>query len=161
MHQNIALLLTFMWCKRNNLFQPISYAFCCQLYISLTMLNLSFCGRFEMSTGLKFQWKIQNHKAMSNCCQMGGKAQSSPNFWTANIEPLSKNCHNRVEQIIYSTKLLIPDILPNFFTLELFTMVCLDASCYHVAIQCYTAFSHLAEWGVTQSHCQVIIPWCR
>jgi len=41
----------------------ISYALCCRLKILLIMPNLYFRGPSELSTGLQFQQKDQNHMA--------------------------------------------------------------------------------------------------
>jgi len=50
--------------------------------MSLTMPNLSFHGQRELSTGLQLQQKVQNHKAISNCCltrrQVGAKGPVIP-----------------------------------------------------------------------------------
>jgi len=57
------------------------------------MPNLSFHGQREVSTGLQLQQKVQNHKAISNCCltrrQVGAKGAVIHKFWTANIQVLS------------------------------------------------------------------------
>jgi len=53
--------------------------------MSLTMLNLPFHGQRELSTGLQLQQKFQKHTSISHCSQMGQKAPSFPQFWTANI----------------------------------------------------------------------------
>jgi len=47
--------------------------------------------------------------------------QSSPRFWTANVEPFSKNCHDRVKPINHSTKLCLAGIVPSF---------CVRAECH-------------------------------
>jgi len=60
---------------------------------------------------LQLQQKVQNHTgtAISNCClmrrQVGQKAASFHEFWTANIQALSKNCYEHVKPIIQSNKL--------------------------------------------------------
>jgi len=73
------------------------------------MANMSFRGQRELSTGLQLPQKDQKHTTISHCCltrsQVGGeKAPSYPKLWTANIELLSKNCHDRVQPITHSTK---------------------------------------------------------
>jgi len=77
--------------------------------MSPTITNLSFHGQRELSTGLQLQQKVQNHTAISNCCltrsQVGEKAPSFHQSWTANIQVLSKNCYDRVKPIIQCTKL--------------------------------------------------------
>jgi len=91
--------------------------------MSLTMPNLSFHGQRELSTGLQLQQKVQNHTAITNCWltrrQVGAKGQFWTaiifhQFWTANIQLLSKNCYDHVKPIFQSTKLQIPTILPKF-----------------------------------------------
>jgi len=47
-------------------------------------------------------------------CKVGAKIAIIPQFWTANIQMLGKNCHDRVKPIIHSTKLQIANILPKF-----------------------------------------------
>jgi len=47
--------------------------------------------------------------------------QSSPRFWTANVEPFSKNCHDRAKPINHSTKLCLAGIVPSF---------CVRAECH-------------------------------
>jgi len=46
------------------------------------MPNLSFHGQRELSTDLQLQQKVQNHKAISNCCltrrQLGEKRAVIP-----------------------------------------------------------------------------------
>jgi len=80
----------------------------CILAVDCTfgMPNLSLIGRHELSTGLQLQKRI---KIISHCChagsQLGAKGAVCPQFLIANIESLSKNCHDRVKPIIYSTKL--------------------------------------------------------
>jgi len=75
------------------------------------MPKLSFRGQRELSTGLQLQQKVQNHTAISNCLpdarcsQVGETAPSFPQFWTANIGMLIKNCYDRVKPIILLTKL--------------------------------------------------------
>jgi len=73
------------------------------------MPNLSFLGQRELSTGLHLQQKVQNHTNISNRWltrrQVGQKAPSFPQFWTANVQVLSKNCSDHVKPIIQSTKL--------------------------------------------------------
>jgi len=49
-------LLKFMWFTRNDL-ANINYAFCCWLQVSLTMPNLSFRGRRELSAPLQLHQK--------------------------------------------------------------------------------------------------------
>jgi len=50
--------------------------------MSLTMPNLSFHGQRELSMDLQLQQKVQNHKAISNCCltrrQLGAKRAIIP-----------------------------------------------------------------------------------
>ena len=58
------------------------------------MSNLSFHGQRELSTGLQLQQKDQNHTAIT-----------FPQFRTANIQMLRRNCHDREKPIIQSTKL--------------------------------------------------------
>jgi len=73
------------------------------------MPNLSFLGQRELSRGLQLQQKDQNHTAISHCflthSQVGAKGADISQFWTANIQMLSKNCYDRVNPIIQSTKL--------------------------------------------------------
>jgi len=66
-HQNVAFLLKFIWCKRNDLTTNKLSIFC-RLQMLLTMPNLSFHGQRELSTGLKLQQKVQKRIAISNCC---------------------------------------------------------------------------------------------
>jgi len=77
------------------------------------MPNLSFRGWRELSTDLHFQQKDQDKPPSP-------KGSVLPLiFPTANIEPLSKNCYDRVQPIIHSTKLQIIGILPRFLRYEL------------------------------------------
>jgi len=73
------------------------------------MPNLSFHGQRELSTGLQLKQKVQNHTATSNCWltrrQVGAKGAVIPQFWTANMQVMSKNCYDHVKRIIQSTKL--------------------------------------------------------
>jgi len=82
------------------------------------MQYLSFHGQRELSTGLQLQQKVQNHTATSKCWltrrRWGQKAPSFHQFWTANIQVLSKNCYDHVKPIIQSTKLYIASIFPKF-----------------------------------------------
>jgi len=55
------------------------------------------------------------------------KAPSFPKIWTANIEPLSKNCHNRLKPISHSTNTYIIDIC-KVSALELNSVVCWGVS---------------------------------
>ena len=75
----------------------------CRLQMSLTMPNLSFHGQRELSTGLQLQQKVQNHTAISNCCltrnQVGANGAVIPQFWTANIRVLNKNCYDHENQL--------------------------------------------------------------
>jgi len=45
---------------------------------------------------------------------VGLKGALIPQFRTANIQLLSKNCHDRVKTIIFSNKLQIANILAKF-----------------------------------------------
>jgi len=73
------------------------------------MLNLSFRGQRELSTGLQLQQKDQNHIATSHCCltrsQVGAKSAVIAQIWTANMKMLSKNCYDPVKPYIQSTNL--------------------------------------------------------
>ena len=96
----------------------ISCAFCCRLQISLTAPNVSFRGRLELSTGLHLQqWSRQNHVAISSCCQARnqGWRKLPLKFWTAIIEPLRKNCHDRLQPIIPpSCRSAVPTLEVNY-----------------------------------------------
>jgi len=70
------------------------------------MLNVSFRGQRELSTGLQLQQKDQTHAAISHCCltrsQVRTKGAVIPQFWIANIQMLSKNCYDCEKPIILS-----------------------------------------------------------
>ena len=108
---SFAFLLKFIRCKRNDLTTTKLRLFC-RLQISLTTPNSSFdrCQR-ELSTGLQLQQIDQNHTAISHCCltrsQVRAKGSVIPQFWTANIQMLSKLAMtgDRVKSLIQSTKL--------------------------------------------------------
>jgi len=57
----------------------------------------------------------------------GQKAPSFPKIWTANIEPLSKNCHNRLKPNSHTTNTYITDIC-KVSALELNSVVCWGVS---------------------------------
>ena len=75
--------------------------------------------------------------------------RKAPKFWTANIEPLSINCHGRVQPIIHSTNEAVDS---SFFAevsaLELSTMVCWGAPC--CSNHCYAALPH---WRTVHTYC--------
>jgi len=56
-----------LWATYAVSYVPLSYVSCCRLQISLSMPNLSFRGRNELSMGLQLQRKDQNH--IIQCCQ--------------------------------------------------------------------------------------------
>ena len=64
----------------------VSYAFCCWLQISLTMSNLSFRVRRELSTELATKGSRQNHMAISHCCQAGNQGRSKGDVSLSNVE---------------------------------------------------------------------------
>jgi len=82
------------------------------------MPNLSLHGQRELSYGLQLQQKVQNQTAISNCCltrsQVGARPRHSPQFWTANVQVLSKNSYDHVKPIIQCTKMKIASLLPKF-----------------------------------------------
>jgi len=73
------------------------------------MPNLSFHGQRELSTGLQLQQKVQNHKAISNCCltrrQVGAKGAVIPQISDCKYSSVEQYCYNHVKPIIRSTKL--------------------------------------------------------
>jgi len=78
----------------------------------------SFCGQLELSAqGLHLQQQDQSHPAISHCCQacsqVGVKGAIIPPILDckyANIQMLSRNCHDRIKPSIHS-KLLAKDCL--------------------------------------------------
>ena len=89
----------------------VSYAFCCWLQISLTMSNLSFRVRRELSTGLHLQEKDQDKTMWQSATvarrvTRGDRKAPYPyqilncTYWT-----IEKNCHDRVQPINHSAKL--------------------------------------------------------
>jgi len=89
----------------------VSYAFCCWLQISLTMPNLSFRVRRELSTGLHLQQKDQDKTMWQSATvarpvTRGDQKATYPyqilncTYWI-----IEKNCHDRVQPINHSTKL--------------------------------------------------------
>ena len=107
-HQNIAFLLKFIWCKRNDrttnklsIFLSVA-DFANNAIIVFTWPAWVVYGFAIATKGSKPQpsatvvWLI---------ARLGRKTSSFPQFWTANIQMLSKNCYDRVKSMIRSTKL--------------------------------------------------------
>ena len=75
------------------------------------MPNFSFRGPRELSTGLHLQQKDQDEIIwpivnVARCVTRRGDRRRTPlNFCTENIEPLSKNGHDRVQASNPSAKL--------------------------------------------------------
>jgi len=82
------------------------------------MPTLSFHGQRELSTGLQWQQKVQNHTAISNCCltrsQVEAKGPVIPPILDCKYSRVEQNCYDHVKPIIQCTKLKIASILPKF-----------------------------------------------
>ena len=107
-------------------------------------VNVSYRRRCELSTALQSQQKDQHHIAISHYCQarsqVGAKRLRSSQILDLKYWTVEQRCHDRVKPSSFH-EAVDTWYFSKVFILELSTMACWGASCYHVVIQNYAALS--------------------